>query len=111
MGKPTAVRTAQGEYMCSSRLKIVRRSKSMSKPGAGVFVCDECDCQENLTAQRAYVSEDTNVKMTSAEAAAFTVAVLLVEQPLPPELGEQICAAVGIDSEKPSCTNESARTE
>jgi len=116
MSKPTAVRTAKGEYMCSTRLRIVRESTSMSKPGKKVFVCDKCDCQPNLTSQRAYVEEDTEVKMTSEEAASFAVDKWLEDfgkdrPEIPEDLGKQICAAIGVDSQRPSCTNESARAE
>lgn len=116
MSKPTAVRTANGQYMCSTKLRIVRESKSMSRPGTKVFVCDKCDCQPNLTSQRAYVEEDPNIKMTSEQAASFIVDVWLQEfapdrPAIPDDLGQRICAAIGVEFQKPSCTNEISTTE
>jgi len=112
MSKPTAVRTANGEYMCSSRLRVVRKSTSMSQPGKGVFVCDNCDCQPNLASKRAYVVEDSEVKMTSEEAALHVVNKFLrtlgTDKAEPSvDLGREICVAIGVNPQRPSCTNES----
>ena len=115
MSDPKAVRTSNGQHMCSTEFKIVRKSTSMSKLGKGIFVCDGCTCRGNLTAGRAYIEEDTEIKMSSEDAAFFTVDNWLQSlrggtPDIPVDLGVKICQALGIDKHKPSCTNESDRT-